>query len=322
MNRWRFVVLACVVSACAAPQLVAPKQVDSPVAEVVDAAAQPECTLDEAALDPSRSYAPIDPLPIPGSMPSGSSMAEIQDRGRLIVGVSADTLQFGARNPISGQIEGFDIDVLQQVALAIFGDESDRIEFKVLTYAQRLPALEAGDVDLVAHTMTINCRRWLRIGFSSTYYDAGQKVLVRKLSGMTSIADLAEAGARVCAPAGSTNIDEVRKPAYLGLEVVERPDITDCLVAVQQGEADAITADDTVLVGLAQQDPNLEVVGDKFTSEPYGLGASADRVDLVQFVNAVLEQVRTDGTWNRLYAKWVGPGAPTPPSAVYGRPVP
>ena len=49
-------------------------------------------------------------------------MAAIRDRGRLIVGVSADTLQFGARNPITGQIEGFDVDILKEVAQAIFGD--------------------------------------------------------------------------------------------------------------------------------------------------------------------------------------------------------
>ena len=59
----------------------------------------------------------------------------------MVVGVSADTLQFGARNPISGEIEGFDIDVLKEVATAIFGDDDpSNIEYRVITYAQRLPA--------------------------------------------------------------------------------------------------------------------------------------------------------------------------------------
>ena len=64
------------------------------------------------------------------------------------------------------------------MARAIFGVDDPPIEYRVMNFAERLPALENDEVDLVAHTMTINCDRWLRIGFSSTYYDAGQKVLV------------------------------------------------------------------------------------------------------------------------------------------------
>ncbi|MET0327036.1 MAG: transporter substrate-binding domain-containing protein [Ilumatobacteraceae bacterium] len=314
------VVAVLLGAACSAPQLAAPPDVTAPPTTAASAPAQPECTSEEAALDPTRSYAPDGPLPGPGEMPSGSTMAAIQERGRLIVGVSADTLQFGARDPITNQIEGFDIDMLKEVATAIFGDaDPSRIEYRVITYAQRLPSLEAGDVDLVAHTMTINCNRWLRIGFSSTYYDAGQKVLVGESSGFGSVEDLVAAEARVCVPSGSTNLEELSKPQYAGVELIERPDITDCLVALQQGEADAASGDDTVLVGLAQQDPNLVVVGEAFTSEPYGIGVNADQVDLVRFVNAVLEQVRSSGRWSDLYEQWVGAPAPAPPEPVYGR---
>ncbi len=238
-----------------------------------------------------QTYPPLDELPAPNEMPDGTKMAEIQQAGRLIVGVSGDTLLFGSRNPLSGDIEGFDIEVLKEVARAIFGEGGeDKIVYKVITYAQRLPALEARDVDIVAHTMTINCNRWLRINFSSVYYQAGQKVLVKTGSGFESIEDLADAEARVCAPEGSTNIDEILdpdEPAYEGIVVVPKPDITDCLVAMQQGLAEATTGDDTVLAGFAAQDPSTELVGDAFTEEPYGLGMNRDDVDLVQFVNAV-----------------------------------
>ena len=142
-------------------------------------------------------------------------MAAIRERGKLIVGVSGDTLLFGARNPLKNEIEGFDIDMLKEVAKAIFGpDGESHITYKVITYADRLPNLEAGPdnggVDIVAHTMTINCNRWLRIAFSSKYFDAGQRVLVKKGSGFTSIDDLNARSATVCAPEGSTNIDLLR----------------------------------------------------------------------------------------------------------------
>jgi polar amino acid transport system substrate-binding protein len=265
-------------------------------------------------------------------MPAGSTMKTIQDRGKLIVGVSGDTLLFGARNPLQNVIEGFDIDMLKEVARAIFGpDGESNITYKVITYADRLPNLEAGPdnggVDIVAHTMTINCNRWLRIAFSSEYFHAGQRVLVKKNSGFASIDDLNTASKTVCAPEGSTNIELLRNPdnsARFGqLVVLAKPDVTDCLVAMQQGEADGATGDDTVLAGLAAQDPNTAVVGETFTDEPYGLGMAKDKVDFVRFVNGVIEEMRTDGRWKDIYSKWlVGVLSDTvidPPPALYGR---
>ena len=92
----------------------------------------------------------------------------------------------------------------------------------------------------------------------------------------------------------------------------------------QQGEVDAITGDDTVLAGLAAQDPYARSPGDAFTAEPYGLGFNEDHVDFVRFVNGVLEQMRSDGRWTAVLRPWLQPAlgpAPAPPTPVYGRPV-
>lgn len=116
-----------------------------------------------------QSYAPPATLPAPGRMPSGSYMSTIARRGRLIAGVSADTLLLGSRNPVSGRIEGFDIDMLHAVSQALFNDPN-KIELRVITAAQRLPVLKDGSVDIVARNMTITCARWKEIAFSSEYY--------------------------------------------------------------------------------------------------------------------------------------------------------
>ncbi len=261
-------------------------------------------------LPPTASYPPLVSLPAPNQMPTGSKLREIQDRGKLTVGVSADTLLVGAQNPLTGVIEGVDIDMLKLVASAIFGDDDDRLDIKVITYAQRIPSLQDRSVDLVAHTMTINCTRWNQVGFSSTYYAAGQKILVRRDSTKTSIADLDASGAEVCAPSGSTNIDELAN--YPGVKVRAVDDITDGLVLFQQGKVEAITADDTVLAGFADQDPYAVVVGDAFTQEPYGIAVNAEDVQLVQFVNKVLATARDDGRWKAIYERWLGAFGPTP----------
>ena len=102
--------LLATIAACGAPQLAAPPEVTAPATTTTEVTAPPECTAEEAALDATRSYAPEGELPPPGEMPAGSTMAEIQANGRLRVGVSAGTLQFGFLNPQSGELEGFDID--------------------------------------------------------------------------------------------------------------------------------------------------------------------------------------------------------------------
>lgn len=271
-----------------------------------------------------QTYAPEGALPAPRRMPSGSYMSKIFKRGRLIAGVSADTLLLGARNPISGQIEGFDIDMLHAVSQAIFGDP-DKIELRVVTAAQRLPVLQARSVDIVARNMTITCARWKDIAFSSEYYRSGQKVLVRlgektASSGrITGMEDLK--GKKVCAPNGSTSMDKLR--TFQGVEPVGSDTHTGCLVLFQQGSVDAITGDDTVLAGLAAQDPYAEVVqSPAFTAEPYGLGINKDNVDFVRFVNGVIARMKSEGQWARNYQTWLADSlgkAPAPPAAVYGR---
>jgi polar amino acid transport system substrate-binding protein len=293
------------------PATTAPSSASAPSATATPA--PPTCG------NPLASFAPAGPNPAPrASMPPGSWMATIKSRGRLIAGVSSDTLLLAARNPLDGQIEGFDIDMLKAVSKAIFADP-DRIEFRVITTAERIPALIDGSVDIVADAMTINCARWAQIDFSTQYYHAGQKVLVAKGSPVKAMEDLK--GKRVCAPTGSTSMDKLR--TFAGLIPVASDTHTGCLVLFQQDKVDAITGDDTVLAGLAAQDPYALVVkAPAFTSEPYGLGISQHHPELVRFVNNVLAQMRTDGQWAASYNTWLkaalGP-APAPPPAVYGR---
>lgn len=285
-----------------------------------EATAQPSASASATAApadcgDPRQSYDPLSPLPAPDALPAGSTMAAIRDRGELVVGVSADTLLLGARNPFTGTIEGFDIDVLHDISTAIFGDP-DHLRFRVITSGQRLDVLTSGEVDIVARTFTATCARWESIAFSATYYEAGQKVLVAADDPATSLEDLA--GQRVCAPAGTTTLTRL---ADYDVEAVAATTHTECLALFQQGEVDAITGDDTILAGFAAQDPQAKVVGSAISAEPYGLGMQAGQVDLVQFVNAVLAQRVADGRWQASYDRWLAPalGAATAPTPSYGR---
>ena len=255
------------------------------------------------------------PLPQPGAMPPGSTMAAIAERGRLVVGVDQNTSPFGYRNPTSGQLEGFDIDVAREIARRIFGDP-DRIDPLVVDASQRESALQSGEVDVVVRTYSITCERKQIVDFSTVYFVANQRILARKGSGIDSAAALA--GKRVCAVSGTTSLS-VLSALQPGPTLFDAATWTDCLVMLQQGQVDAISTDDAVLFGLRKQDPTLDVVGASMGVEPYGIGVKKENEDLVRFVNGVLEQMRSDGTWQRLYERWLpdlGP-MPDPPPARY-----
>ena len=259
-------------------------------------------------------------LPTPETLPNGSTMAKIQKRGRLIAGVSADTYLLGSRNPFTGEIEGFDIDMVKAVAKAIFGDEN-RYQLKVITAAQRIPALQKGDVDIVARNMTINCDRWKQIAFSTEYYRSGQKILVRKGSKANSIKDLD--GQKVCAPIGTSSMDNLIKEAPKAIPVGADTH-TGCLVLFQEGQVAAITGDDTVLAGLAAQDPYAVVPEQRaFTAGAVRAWASTKRM-WTSCASSMHGSTRcvpmasgpgstTDGCRDRLVRH------PKPPIAVYGR---
>jgi len=248
-------------------------------------------------------------------MPAGSTMAKIARQGYLRVGVDQTTGFFGYRDAY-GNLVGFDDDVARQVATAIFGNPN-AIRFVVITSAERIPYVQRGLVDLVADNMTITCDRLQLVAFSSDYYNAGMTILVPSSSHVASIGQLG--GQRVCAAAGTTSINEVG--TFRQLIPVAVPNWTDCLVLLQQGRVAAISTGNSVLIGLAHQDPDTTMISKPFTCEPHGLAMSnaPQARDFVRFVNGVLQQMRTDGEWQRLYDHWVGPrlGAQAPPQPQY-----
>jgi polar amino acid transport system substrate-binding protein len=273
---------------------------------------QPPLPPDKTADDcnPTASLRPFD-----NPADADAAVANIRTRGRLIVGLDIGSNLFSFRDPISGEIVGFDVDVAGEVARDIFGNPS-QVEYRILSSAERITALQKGEVDAVVKTMTITCDRRRLVNFSTVYLDASQRILTPRDSPITKAADLS--GKRVCVARGTTSLQRIREiaPPPLLVEVVNW---ADCLVTLQQRQVDAVSTDDSILAGLVSQDPYLHIVGPNMDTQPYGIGVQLDNTGLVRFVNGTLERIRRDGTWNTLYRKWLtvlGP-APAPPNPRY-----
>jgi len=273
---------------------------------------QPPLPPDKTADDcnPTASLRPFD-----NPADADAAVANIRARGRLIVGLDIGSNLFSFRDPITGEIVGFDVDVAGEVARDIFGNPS-QVEYRILSSAERITALQKGEVDAVVKTMTITCDRRKLVNFSTVYLDAAQRILAPRDSPITKPADLS--GKRVCVAKGTTSLQRIREiaPPPILVEVVNW---ADCLVTLQQRQVDAVSTDDSILAGLVSQDPYLHIVGPSLNEQPYGIGVNLKNTGLVRFVNGTLERIRRDGTWYTLYRKWLtvlGP-APAPPVARY-----
>ena len=244
-----------------------------------------------------------------------AAVADIRNRGRLVVGLDIGSNLFSFRDPITGEITGFDVDIAGEVARDIFGDPA-AVEYRILSSADRITALQDNSVDIVVKTMTMTCERRKQVNFSTVYFTAFQRILVPRESPIAGPSDLS--GKRVCVARGTTSLQRVREisPPPIIVSVVTW---ADCLVALQQHEVDAVSTDDAILAGLVAQDPYLHIIGPDMAEQPYGIGVNLANTGLVRFVNGTLERIRTDGTWDTLYRKWLtvlGP-APAPPDPRY-----
>jgi polar amino acid transport system substrate-binding protein len=245
---------------------------------------------------------------------SGTNVAAIKSHHRLIVGVAADQYLTGYLGA-DGAEQGFDIDLAHAIAQSLFGDPN-AVQFKVISTAERIPDLQQHLVDMVIDTMTITCDRLAKVGFSAVYYEASQKLLVEKGTKYNGLADLG--GKNVCAQTGSTSISLIQKAASKPV-AIQVTDISDCLVLLEENKVSGISTDDTILAGLAKQDPNLAVLQPQLETEPYGIAVAHGATDLEAYVNGVLAHYEADGGWAASYAHWFAGslGAANPPSAQY-----
>ncbi|MFJ1971396.1 glutamate ABC transporter substrate-binding protein [Streptomyces sp. NPDC087903] len=248
----------------------------------------------------------------------GDTIAKIKarpgEKRKLIVGVDQNSYRWGYRNPNSGpsgDLEGFDIDLVHRIAREILGDPDD-VVFKAIPTNQRIPALQSGSVDMVVRTMTISCDRLKDVAFSAPYFKTGQQVLAPRSSDISGYDDTL-AHKRICTAAGSiantrlTADHDTRKLVASAVVVPPVPNQLDCLVRLQLGEVDAVVTDGALAASQAAQDPTVELKGGTFTDEYYGVAMNRGADDLVRRVNQILVDYRKDTTdgWQASYDRWL-----------------
>jgi glutamate transport system substrate-binding protein len=241
-------------------------------------------------------------------------MDKIKQAGTLRVGGTDSGPVFSIKDPVTGKLTGFDADLSQMLAKYIIGQPKTALT--QTTVATREVLLQNGTVDTVFATYTITPARAQKVDFAGPYYTSGDAILVKKdNSAIKAVGDLN--GKTVATESNSTAAADIAKYAPQA-KVQLFADDNSCVQAVQQGRADAYVLDQGILLGDATKNPDVKVVGEPFTQEPYGIGTPKQNPEMKQFVDQWLQQIEQSGLWARLYkltiGKVVSGDVPQPPA--------
>lgn len=236
---------------------------------------------------------------------------ELADAGKIKIGVKLDQPGIGFQAPGADAPEGFDIEMGRIIA-AKLGISDDNIDWVETVSDNREPFLINGTVDLVLASYSITDERRAVVGQAGPYYLTGQQLLVRKdaeqdIQGPEDLAD-----AKVCSVSGSTSLQRVEDE--YGAKPAPFATYSECVEQLLNETVDAVTTDGAILLGYAAEHPDeLEVVGDAFSEERYGVGYSKDAEGMCDFLNETLEGSFEDGTWAKAFEATLGTsGVETP----------
>ena len=231
-------------------------------------------------------------------------LGDIKKKGEIVIGVLGTDEPNSFVDPKTRDVVGYEVDLGKAIAKKI----GVKPVFKQLAVAARIPELQQGHVDLLAASLTHNKERESQIDFSLTTFVTGQKVLVKKASGITQLPQLA--GKKVLTVKGGTQEPNIRK-AVPTVDVVTFETTQQAFLALQQGKGigyvndEASLIDDFAKLGAANKD--YLILPQSISVEPLALGIKKGETALKGVVDDTLRELETSGEADKLFVKWYGP---------------
>ncbi|MDR2802984.1 MAG: transporter substrate-binding domain-containing protein [Treponema sp.] len=231
-----------------------------------------------------------------------SGVAEIKNAGVLKVGVKSDVPGFGFFNTSTNQYEGFEIEIAKLIANEIVG-AGNNVKFDPVTAKTRGPLLDNGELDMIIATFTITDERKLTYNFSTPYYTDAVGMLVKRSSGIASLADLDGKTIGVAQSATSKEaIDAAAKAIGVTLKFAEFSTYPEIKAALDSGRVDVFSVDKSILNGYL--DDETVILPDEFSPQPYGVTTKLSNKALAENVDSLIQKWLADGTISGLIARF------------------
>jgi glutamate transport system substrate-binding protein len=237
-------------------------------------------------------------LPLAACGGDSGAGGEAGSGGKVVIGIKFDQPGLGLKE--GDTYTGFDVAVAQYVAKELGYTD---VEFKESPSAQRETLLQSGQVKMIFATYSITDDRKQKVSFGGPYFIAGQDLLVKAdntdITGPDSLN-----GKKLCSVTGSTSAKKIKDNYASGVQLQEYDGYSKCVEALNAGQIDAVTTDNTILAGFAAQpqyEGKLKVVGKPFSEERYGVGIAKGDTDLCTKINAAVEKMESDGSWQKAF---------------------
>jgi polar amino acid transport system substrate-binding protein len=234
-------------------------------------------------------------------------LAQILARGELRVGLSGNQPPLNMRNK-RGEVIGLEVDLMDALTQAM----GLAARYETMPFAELLPALEKGEVDLVISGMTITPERNARVAFAGPYFISGKSVLTKSetIARVDKATELDDPNRTYAALAGSNSEQFVREVLPKAKLVATR-DYDSAVQMVIDGKVEAMIADFPIctLSVLRHPEAGLTTLMTPFTIEPLGIALPADDSLLVNLVTNYLNTLEGTGLLARFKAKWFSDGS-------------
>jgi polar amino acid transport system substrate-binding protein len=202
-----------------------------------------------------------------------------------------------------GSITGFDFDVVAAMSESLGLDDPD---FQTTPFDSIIPALLAGNCDIIASAMTITDERAQQVNFTDPYFNADQSLLVTKANEDTYTTLDSLSGKTIGVQSGTTGADYATENAT-GATIQEFEGASELFAALAAGQIDAVLQDFPVNAFRAKEQPDQFAVTATFeTGETYGMAMNKDATQLLAALNAALAQLKSSGQYDTIYEEWFG----------------
>ena len=203
----------------------------------------------------------------------------------------------------NGELDGFDVDLMNAIA----EDQGFEIEWTQLGFDGLIPALESKQIDIIASGMWASPERAKIVDFSTTYYDSGLVLAVKVDNNTITGADSLTSDMKVAAQIGTSSADLVQQWENEGkiAEAKIYDKVNEAVMDLQNGTVDALLNDKPVTTEYMSKQPDkIKIVGDILNEESYGFAVNKENKELLDKINAGLQNVIDNGTYDQLLAKW------------------
>lgn len=226
--------------------------------------------------------------------------ADLKATGYLTVGINCTYPPAGYVG-FDGKPAGFEYTMVKRIAEFAFGT-GDGLRTQCVNDSNRIPFLQAGKIDLLLASLAYTPARAEQLDYSNPIWVSNLQLIVPKDSKVADYGDLA--GKTVIAPTGSTYQTWLQK-CYPQAQLTTVQTAAEGSTMLTQGRADAFAYIDVYGFNFTQMQKNYKVVGTLAASAVQGVGVKKGNKAMLDWVNAVLEQMRSEDAFYNAFAQEV-----------------